>query len=39
MLKAVIPPSNSKETVRRVMQKTNQPEMDSFSENRDLDRK
>ena len=39
MVKAGIPPSNSKETVRSVMRKTNQPEMDSFSENRDPDRK
>ena len=39
MVKAGIPPPNSKETVRRVMRKTNQPEIDSFSEDRNPDRK
>ena len=39
MVKAGIPPSISKETVRRVLQKTDQHEMDSFSEKRNIDQK
>ena len=39
MVKAGIPPSISKETVRRVRRKTDQPEMDSFSEERNTDQK
>ena len=39
MVKAGIPPSISKETVRRVWRKTDQPEIDSFSEERNTDQK
>ena len=39
MVKAGIPPSISKETVRRVLQKTDQHEMDSFLEKRNIDQK
>ena len=39
MVKAGIPPSISKEAVRRVLQKTDQHEMDSFSEKRNIDQK
>ena len=38
-LKAGIPPFISKETVRRVLRKTDQPEIDSFSEERNPDPK
>ena len=37
MVKAGIPPSISKETVLGVLRKTDQPKMDSFSEERNLD--
>ena len=37
MVKAAIPPSVSKETVLGVLRKTDQPKMDSFSEERNLD--
>ena len=39
MVKAGIPPSISKKTVRRVLQKTDQPEMDSFLEEKNPDQK
>ena len=39
MVKAGIPPSISKETVRRVLRKTDQPEMDSFLEEKNPDQK
>ena len=39
MVKAGIPPSISKETVPRVLRKTEQPEIDSFSEERNPDQK
>ena len=37
MVKAGIPPSIGKETVLGVLRKTDQPKMDSFSEERNLD--
>ena len=39
MVKAGIPPSISKEAVPRVLRKTEQPEIDSFSEERNPDQK
>ena len=38
MVKAGVPQSISKETVRRVLRKTDRPEMDSFLEERNPDR-
>ena len=39
MVKVDIPPSISKEAVLRVLQKTDKPEMDSYSEERNPDKK
>ena len=38
MVKAGIPPSISKETVNRILRKTDQPEIDSFLEERNPDK-
>ena len=38
MVKAGIPPSISKKTVHRILRKTDQPEMDSFLEERNPDK-
>ena len=38
MVKAGIPPSISKETVNRILRKTEQPEIDSFLEERSPDK-